>query len=195
MKYIILVAMVTLVMLAGCEKQSSSKVIITKQQGMQDVQEKVKQESVQQSAESTQSEDATSQDIEDITDDTGTTDFEDITDDVDQSTSTTFEDITDDTVSNTTNTTKIKVINIKDIGFDPTELTVIPGTTIIFKHIDKKGGNLNIIHKVQGLYNAFSSDRMVYGDEFNVTLTEPGEYQYIDVIFKAFMRGTITVTE
>ncbi|MFC1800757.1 cupredoxin domain-containing protein [Nanoarchaeota archaeon] len=87
--------------------------------------------------------------------------------------------------------TTAKII-IEDIGYTPKEITVAPGTTVIWEHKDMYEGRTNIKHMVSILSNE-KSDMMMYGDTFNFTFVEPGEYSFIDVIYKASMRGKIIV--
>ena len=69
-------------------------------------------------------------------------------------------------------------------------------------HNDEYGGRDNLIHilRIYPLtprsdFTTVQSTRMQLDDTFNVTLDVPGEYYYVDLIFKDAMKGFITVTE
>ena len=90
-------------------------------------------------------------------------------------------------------------IKIEDIKFKPAEITIESGYTVIWEHNDEYGGSDKIIHQLtiyppigSGLKNV-RSPRLFLGDTFNHTFEEPGEYWYIDLIFKQNMKGYITV--
>ena len=86
-----------------------------------------------------------------------------------------------------------KTIIIEDVKFKPDDITIPAGTKVIWKHEDDFLDKENIIHMIMVYPIGKRSDRMFYGDTFNVTFDEPGEYDYIDIIFKERMRGKITV--
>ena len=79
---------------------------------------------------------------------------------------------------------------LSDISFEPSEITVDPGTTITFVHED--GG---IPHTVTADDGSFDSGQMSDGDAFTVTVEEAGEIPFFCEIHPGQMQGTIRVTE
>lgn len=79
---------------------------------------------------------------------------------------------------------------LSDITFEPSEITVEPGTTITFVHED--GG---IPHTVTADDGSFDSGQMADGDSFTVTVEEAGEIPFFCEIHPDQMQGTIQVTE
>jgi len=99
-------------------------------------------------------------------------------------------------VSTNTNETEegnTRTIIIQDLNFKPNKITIPIGTTVIWKHQDQNPGNENIVHMVMVYPTAKKSQRMLYGDTFDVIFDKPGRYYFIDVIFKETMRGDIVV--
>src|SRR3989344_7215366 len=86
-----------------------------------------------------------------------------------------------------------KTIVIEDLKFKPTKITIPIGTTVVWEHTDRHLDRDDIVHIVMVYPIAERSDRMFYGDKFNVTFDKPGEYYFIDIVFKESMRGDITV--
>src|SRR3989344_4020034 len=91
----------------------------------------------------------------------------------------------------------LEIIEIKDVKFNPNSIIISAGTTVKWIHNDRFGNNENIIHQV-GLYKKgelfnVRSNSLKYGESFNYTFNETGEYWYIDVVFVEKMRGDITV--
>lgn len=99
------------------------------------------------------------------------------------------EDITEETTNQV-------VIEIDDLKFIPNKLNISQGTTVVWEHKDEYAGNDHLVHTLM-VYPpegaGFQSPRMLLGDTFNYTFTEPGEYWYISIVFKNRMRGYITV--
>lgn len=79
---------------------------------------------------------------------------------------------------------------LSDIAFEPSEITVDPGTTITFVHED--GG---IPHTVTADDGSFDSGQISDGDSFTVTVDEAGEIPFFCEIHPGQMQGTIRVTE
>lgn len=78
---------------------------------------------------------------------------------------------------------------LSDISFEPSEITVDPGTTITFVHED--GG---IPHTVTADDGSFDSGQIADGDAFTVTVEESGEIPFFCEIHPQ-MQGIIEVTE
>lgn len=64
------------------------------------------------------------------------------------------------------------VVNLVDNKFEPSELTIKAGTTVIFTNIG------NRTHTVTADNGLFNSGRMSSGATFEYTFTEPGEYPF-----------------
>lgn len=81
-------------------------------------------------------------------------------------------------------------VALADISFEPSQITVEPGTTITFVHED--GG---IPHTVTADDGSFDSGQMADGDSFTVTVDEAGEIPFFCEIHPDQMQGTIEVVE
>jgi len=181
---IILIGIIFLALLVSCKQAEDPNVIITEDgEPTGDVEEPIE--------------------VEDDTDAT-----EDETTDDDQEDNTTAdkdqENATDDSTEQTIpeSSDNQEIIIMSDITFSPKKLTVEAGTNILLIHNDKYNNKDNIVHVVRFYpmtpsmeFKSVQSGRMTYGDKFNVTLDEPGEYYFLDIIFKNQMKGYITVTE
>ncbi|MFH1642367.1 MAG: plastocyanin/azurin family copper-binding protein [Nanoarchaeota archaeon] len=104
------------------------------------------------------------------------------------------DNISDDEIVEQTST---EIVIIDDLKFKPQQITVDKGTTVKWVHNDQYANNQNIIHQI-GLYKHGTilnarSGRLSFGDIYNYTFIESGEYYYIDIVFKDKMRGYITV--
>jgi plastocyanin len=84
-------------------------------------------------------------------------------------------------------------VAMQNIQFDPQELTVDAGETITFTNDESVGHD---VHKTSGPGPDFSSGDpggMQEGDTFELTLDEPGTYEYVCDIHAPGMAGSITV--
>jgi len=193
MKQIITILIVLcLVMLVSCKQTEDPNVIIT--------------EAGETTEDAVTGEDATDEvTIEDDAEDTGLDDDSEETELEDDETD---EEDVDETDTEDEDETALEpsenqeIITISDITFKPKEMTIEPGTNILWIHNDKYNNQDSIVHVVRiypmepGMkFKSVQSERMSYGDKFNVTLDEPGKYYFIDIIFKNQMKGYITVTE
>ena len=85
------------------------------------------------------------------------------------------------------------IIEMKNIKFSPKSITISAGDTITWKHVDKHNGRDDIKHKVT-IHRVGLSPILYYGDSWNYTFTEPGEYSFVDAIWITTMGdGRITV--
>jgi plastocyanin len=66
----------------------------------------------------------------------------------------------------------MEIVNLYDNRFDPVELTIQAGTTVVFKNLGSR------THTVTADDRSFVSGNMRSGAIFEITLTEPGEYAY-----------------
>ncbi|MBS3097462.1 cupredoxin domain-containing protein [Candidatus Woesearchaeota archaeon] len=89
----------------------------------------------------------------------------------------------------------IKKVEMKNLKFDPAEVTVKKGTTVIWQHNDQYNDRSDIKHLISAFYGKFRSPTLYYGDSYNFTFNEAGEFGYIDIVYKETMRGKITVTD
>ena len=84
-------------------------------------------------------------------------------------------------------------VGMKDIQFDPKDLTVKPGETITFTNDESMPHD---VHKESGPGGDFSSGPdggMQQGDTFKLKLDKPGTYEYVCHVHAPGMAGTITV--
>jgi plastocyanin len=84
-------------------------------------------------------------------------------------------------------------VGLQNIQFDPKDLTVKAGETITFTNDESIPHD---VHKTSGPGEDFSSGDtggMQEGDTFELTLDEPGEYEYVCKVHAPGMAGTITV--
>jgi plastocyanin len=84
-------------------------------------------------------------------------------------------------------------VSMQNIQFDPAEITVAPGDTITFTNDEAVPHDVN---KTSGPGPQFSSGPeggMNKGDTFELTLDEPGTYEYVCRVHAPGMAGTITV--
>lgn len=77
-------------------------------------------------------------------------------------------------------------VEIEDFTFQPGELTVAPGTTVVWKQRD------DAPHTVTADDESFDSGTMQDRDEFTLTFDEPGTYPYHCHVHPS-MTGTVTV--
>lgn len=95
----------------------------------------------------------------------------------------------DDGATTTASADEAEVV-LAGISFEPSEITVDPGTTITFVHED--GG---IPHTVTADDGSFDSGQIADGDSFTVTVEQAGEIPFFCEIHPGQMQGTIRVTE
>jgi len=69
----------------------------------------------------------------------------------------------------------------------PSEVTITPGSVVVFKHEGKKASMI-LFRQMDNL----KSPRIEPGDTWQVTFPEAGEYKYLD-LFNGFVKGTVTV--
>lgn len=83
-----------------------------------------------------------------------------------------------------------ETILIKEKYAEPTELTVVAGSTIAFKSESSKSSIMQVKNADGTTFD--KSPKMSNGDIWEITLNEPGEYKFLDVILVR-AKGTITV--
>ena len=84
-------------------------------------------------------------------------------------------------------------VGMKDIQFDPKDITVKAGETITFTNDESVPHD---VHKESGPGDDFSSGPdggMQEGDTFKLKLDKPGTYEYVCRVHAPGMAGTITV--
>jgi plastocyanin len=84
-------------------------------------------------------------------------------------------------------------VGMKDIQFDPKDITVKAGETITFTNDEAVAHD---VHKTSGPGKDFASGPtggMQEGDTFKLTLDKPGKYEYVCNVHAPGMAGSITV--
>jgi plastocyanin len=84
-------------------------------------------------------------------------------------------------------------VSLKNIQFNPKDITVKPGETITFTNDESIPHD---VHKQSGPGGDFGSGPdggMQQGDTFKLKLDKPGTYQYVCHVHAPGMAGTITV--
>jgi len=84
-------------------------------------------------------------------------------------------------------------VGMKNIQFSPKDITVKSGQTITFTNDEAIAHD---VHKTSGPGKAFASGPtggMQEGDTFELTLDQPGKYDYVCDVHAPGMAGTITV--
>lgn len=81
-----------------------------------------------------------------------------------------------------------ETVILKDSYAEPAELTVVAGSTIMFKN---DGEKVKIMQVKKPEFNE-RSPRLNTGDTWEIKLVNPGEYQFLDIIIGR-SKGTITV--
>jgi plastocyanin len=84
-------------------------------------------------------------------------------------------------------------VSMENIQFSPTDVTVKAGETITFTNNEAVAHD---VHKTSGPGADFASGPaggMEEGDTFELTLDEPGKYEYVCEVHAPRMAGTITV--
>ena len=80
-------------------------------------------------------------------------------------------------------------ISIHNGKFYPDNLTVSPGTTVIWDNTD------SFPHKLVAYDRIFYSPRLQPGDKYSFTFTQVGTHRYFDAIFPKAGKGRIIVKE
>jgi len=80
-------------------------------------------------------------------------------------------------------------INIKGLRFDPDNIIISPGTTVVWVNLD------SVSHKVVAYDRLFYGQRMTTDDKYAFTFTQEGTHRYFDAVFPKIGRGTIIVKE
>jgi plastocyanin len=84
-------------------------------------------------------------------------------------------------------------VTMESVQFDPKDLTVSAGETITFTNNEAVPHD---VHKTSGPGEDFASGPsggMQEGDTFELTLDQPGDYEYVCDVHAPGMSGTITV--
>ena len=84
-------------------------------------------------------------------------------------------------------------VGMQNIQFDPKDVTVKAGETITFTNDESVPHD---VHKTSGPGGDFSSGPnggMQQGDTFELTLDQPGKYEYVCNVHAPGMAGSITV--
>jgi len=83
----------------------------------------------------------------------------------------------------------IVTITIRNLRFYPEEITVSPGTTVVWVNKDK------VPHKVAAYDRVFYGPRLQPGDKYSFTFINEGTHRYFDAVFPKIGRGEIIVKE
>ncbi len=88
------------------------------------------------------------------------------------------------------------IIEIRDLTFNPAELTVEKGATVVWKHNDRHLDRDDIRHQISIIMYPYSarSDLLFFGDTFEYTFDKEGEYVFTDAVYKEGLRGKIIVS-
>jgi plastocyanin len=84
-------------------------------------------------------------------------------------------------------------VSMENVQFEPQDVTVKAGETITFTNNESIPHD---VHKTSGPGDDFSSGgsgEMQQGDTFELTLDQPGSYEYVCNVHAPGMAGTITV--
>lgn len=81
-----------------------------------------------------------------------------------------------------------ETIVIGDMAAEPATLTVVAGSTIIFKN---DGDKVKVMW-IKGLEFSEKSPRLAKGDSWEINLPKAGEYKFLDIIIGK-VKGTVTV--
>ena len=84
-------------------------------------------------------------------------------------------------------------VSMEDIQFSPSDVSIDAGETITFVNNESVAHD---VHKTSGPGEDFASGPpggMQEGDTFELTLDEPGNYEYVCDVHAPGMAGTITV--
>ena len=95
----------------------------------------------------------------------------------------------------------IKIVTIKEKGFDPQNFVIKKNMLVRFNNSDFASGlTHNVIGwKISDKTVRFQTGKLNYGEHYDVTIPIPGEYTFVDVSLdnendREFYQGTIQVT-
>jgi plastocyanin len=77
-------------------------------------------------------------------------------------------------------------VTIKDMQFDPPELQIAPGDTVVWTNQDERD------HTVSAKDGSFKSENLNRGDTFEHVFKKPGKFNY-SCSYHPRMKGTIVV--
>jgi plastocyanin len=77
-------------------------------------------------------------------------------------------------------------VNIKNFDYSPMDLSIAPGTTVVWKNLDGEP------HTIASLDGQFRSQALDQNDSFRFTFDHPGVFKYICSIHPK-MKATIVV--
>ncbi len=78
-------------------------------------------------------------------------------------------------------------IKMEGIKFEPDEVTIMTGTTIVWTNKDP------VNHNVTAADGSFASGDLGKGGTFSYTFEEPGTYEYVCTLHPPDMKGKVTV--
>ncbi|MBW2989407.1 cupredoxin domain-containing protein [Candidatus Woesearchaeota archaeon] len=79
------------------------------------------------------------------------------------------------------------IIRIKNLKFDPKEVIISPGTTVVWINEDASP------HKVVSYTRLFYGPRLSPGERYSFTFTQEGSHRYFDAVFPKIGKGTVIV--
>jgi plastocyanin len=83
----------------------------------------------------------------------------------------------------------VVTISFRNLRFYPAEVTISPGTTIVWFNDDR------VPHKIAAHDRSFYGPRLQPGDKYAFTFVNEGTHTYFDAVFPKIGRGTIIVKE
>jgi plastocyanin len=83
----------------------------------------------------------------------------------------------------------VKMVVEAEVGFGPNQLTIEPGTTVVFNNLDV------VPHNVTFRDGSVDSGRNDPGSSFSLIMDTPGTYAFFCNLHPRQMQGTITVLE
>jgi plastocyanin len=83
------------------------------------------------------------------------------------------------------------VVEIRNIAFNPANITISKGTTVIWMQNE----SINLNHTVTSDTGVFDSGTLILRQTFNWTFNETGTFKYHCTIHPTIMLGTVIVTE
>jgi plastocyanin len=104
------------------------------------------------------------------------------------------ENLTDYSVqtSETVSQDSIAFVEISDMEFIPDEITIGVNTTVVWINNDWTG-YYGRVHMVVSSTNEFRSPHLLYNETFSYLFTEPGNYKYIDPIYRSYAFGGVII--
>tara|TARA_Y100000310_G_scaffold276540_1_gene293745 strand:+ start:1236 stop:1808 length:573 start_codon:yes stop_codon:yes gene_type:complete len=100
-------------------------------------------------------------------------------------------DETNESEIDTSSSETTYTIQFVDDGFDPTELTISAGDTVVWENA-RTGNYLQAMLLGTRTYTDIKSDLLEVGESYNYTFEEAGEYIFVDAILTTYV-NTITV--